>query len=472
LGLRPDRTVRSLDAHAPARRPRARVGIPRSRPAGPPHPAVSRATDAAAGRTGAQAPQANSVRERPADAPWITSVAQAVERTVARPMVQDAAIAVVLTSMALIGVLTHLKVDLPEGGSEEAFRSLDALGIGLILLQTAPLAWRRKAPVAVLAVITTALFLFGLLGYFRSFASFGFLVALYTVAAHRERRISIPAGIIAASMILVLLVIGAEPLEPDAFIAEVLIAGSAWFIGDGFRVRRGQVDLLEDRASRLEREQEALTQAAVGEERRLISRELHDVVAHNMSVIVAQAAGAQRISAAHPDEAIASLDTIERTGREALVEMRRLMGLLRTETEREEMRSLQPGLGNLELLVEQAREAGIPITLRLEGEQRALSAGLDLSAFRIVQEAITNVLKHAGPAQVQVVVRYETRRLMLTVVDDGAGTGTPMSLSRRRYGHLGMRERVALFGGELRVGPRPGGGYQVVAILPLEGDVP
>jgi signal transduction histidine kinase len=373
--------------------------------------------------------------------------------------------------MALVGVWANLKVDLPEGGSDTGFRTMDVLGLGLILLQTVPLVWRRKAPVAVLAVITSALFLFGLLGYFRSFASFGFLVAIYTVAAHRPRRISVIAGIAAGSAVFALLAVGAEPVEPDTFIAEALIVGSAWFIGDGFRVRRGQVLQLRDRAMRLEEEREARTQAAVAEERRRISRELHDVVAHNVSVMVAQAAGAQRISSTQPEEAIGSLAAIERTGREALVEMRRLMGLLRTETERAEPLSPQPGLKNLELLVEQARDAGIPIELEVDGIPAPLPPGLDMCAFRIVQEALTNVLKHAGPASVLVVVRYGPDRLTLMIADDGLGAQSPSRSARhQRYGHLGMRERVALFGGELHVGPTPGGGYRVVATLPLDGD--
>ena len=388
-----------------------------------------------------------------------------------KPMAQDALTAAALTATSLVGVLAHLHVDLPEGGGDLPVRGLDALGIMLVLLQTMPLVWRRRAPLVVLSVTASALFLFSLLGYLRSFAAFGFLVALYTVAGYRERRASVPAGLAAAGVVLLILVLGREPVEPDTIIAECLIVGGAWFLGDGLRIRHGQVVQLEDRATRLEREREVLAQQAVAEERRVIARELHDVVAHNVSVIVAQAGAAQRIFGTQPEEALASLGAIEDTGRDALVEMRRLTGFLRTETDRVGARSPQPGLNNLEILVAQVREVGVPATLRIEGSPRPLPAGLDLSAFRIVQEALTNILKHAGPARADVVVRYEESRLELSIIDEGRGPdGDNSSTLRPRYGHLGMRERVGLFGGELRVGARPGGGYEVAASLPLDGE--
>lgn len=387
----------------------------------------------------------------------------------ARPMVQDFLIAGVLTATALIGVVAHLPVDLPEGGGDVARRDLDALGIGLVLFQTVPLVWRRRAPILVLSVTMGALFLFSFLGYFHSFASFGFLVALYTVAAHRDRRKSILAGIASAVVILMIVLIGREPIELDTIIAECLIVGAVWFIGDGLRTQRGQVEQLEDRATRLERGQKELAQRAVSQERRVIARELHDVVAHNVSVIVAQAGAAQRIANTQPEEAFAALGAIEHTGRAALVEMRRLTGFLRTEIDRAVTRSPQPGLGNLDVLVAQVQDAGLPVTLRIEGTPRPLPAGLDLSAFRIVQEALTNVLKHAGPARATVVLRYGESRLWLTIVDDGLGPhGWRGGPPQPRYGHLGMRERVTLFGGELHLEGRPGGGYEVTASLPMD----
>lgn len=383
---------------------------------------------------------------------------------------QDALLATLMTATSLVGVLAHLHVDLPEGSGDAAARNLDALGVTLVLLQTVPLVWRRRAPVSVLAVTMAALFALSALGYFRSFASLGPLLALFTVAAYSDRRTSIRAGIASTVLVLLIVIMGKEAVEPDAIISEFLIVGAVWFIGDGFRIQRSQMVQLEDRATRLEREREVVAQRAVAEERRVIARELHDVVAHNVSVVVAQAGAAQRIFATQPEEVYGTLGAIEQAGREALVEMRRLMGLLRTRSDPDEGLAPQPGLGHLDLLVVQVREAGLPVELRIEGDPRALPAGLDLSAFRIVQEALTNVMKHAGPARAGVVVRYEPSRLVLTVVDDGLGPDPRIQARPRpRYGHLGMRERVALFGGELHLGPRPGGGFQVVAALPLEG---
>jgi signal transduction histidine kinase len=408
-------------------------------------------------------------RQPPGKEPFRSEVDAAVSpvRLLARSFVQDALLASVLTAISLVGVFVHLHVDLPEGGEEAAVRTLDALGIGLILLQTIPIAWRRQTPLLVLAITTFALFAYAVNGYFTSFAALGFLVALYTAAAYRERRVSIPAGVAAALMVLLILYVQTEPVEPDAILAEGLIVGAAWFLGDGLRIRRGQVLMLEDRARRLERDREERAERAVAEERRVIARELHDVVAHNVSVIVAQAGAAQRISATQPREALGALGSIERIGREALVEMRRLMGLLRPDPGRVMKTSPQPGLDQLEVLVDQVRNAGVPVRLTIEGSPRPLPVGLDLSAYRIVQEALTNVLKHAGPSRAEVLMRYRPTRLELTITDDGAGVGDD-DVHRIRYGHLGMRERVALFGGELRAGPLPGGGYGVAATLPTD----
>jgi signal transduction histidine kinase len=202
------------------------------------------------------------------------------------------------------------------------------------------------------------------------------------------------------------------------------------------------------------------------------------VVAHNLSVVVVQAQAAQRILDRDLERARGVVVSIERTGREALDEMRRLLGVLRAgepsgdgEAEGDGLFGPQPGLARLGELVGQLHAAGLPVSLRVEGDERPLEAAVDLSAFRIVQEALTNALKHAGPARAEVVLRYHPRDLELTVSDDGRGgsarlDGRPVPGSG--HGLVGMRERVELFGGELAAGPRPGGGYQVRARLPLE----
>jgi signal transduction histidine kinase len=398
----------------------------------------------------------------------IVSFVRAAASALTKPGVQDGLVAAAVTGTSLVGVMVQLHVDLPEGGGDVTQRSLDAFGIVLVLLQTVPLAWRRRAPVLLLCVTSAAMFLYFELGYLPSFASLGFLVALYTVAAYRDRRTSVLACIGAIVVVLLILAIGREPVDPDAVIGELLIVGGAWSLGDGVRSRRGQVMRLEDRASRLEREREERAAQAVAQERRVIARELHDVVAHHVSVIVAQAGAARRIFGSHPELAPPALDAIDHIGREALVEMRRLMGFLRTEAELAAARSPQPGLRNVDVLLAQVREAGVPVTISIEGDAVPLPAGLDLSAFRIIQEALTNVLKHAGPARADVVIRYEESALVLIVVDDGPGSVRNGSHASPGYGHLGMRERVALFGGQLRVGHRPRAGYEVLATLPLD----
>ena len=387
------------------------------------------------------------------------------------PLLQDGLAAGALTVLALVGAVAGLDVEVIDASqSDEALIAVDALGFGLILLQALPLAARRKAPVWTLAATTAGLMVYSHLRYRPSLASFGFLIALYSVAAYRSRRVSIPIGLAAAAALLVMLLLAPEPITPDAIGVDYLLGGAAWFIGDGVRIRRGHVVQLEDRALRLEHERAERVKQAVTEERQVIARELHDVVAHNVSVMVAQAGAAQRIFHAQPEEALGALGAIEHSGREALVEMRRLTGFLRTEHDHGDGRSPQPGLGNLGALVAQVEEAGVPVSLSIEGTPRPLPVGLDLSAFRIVQEALTNTLKHAGPATADVVVRYGDRRLDLTITDTGSRSADPNANgSLPGYGQLGMRERVALFGGELRVGPRRGGGYIVSASLPMEG---
>jgi signal transduction histidine kinase len=382
-------------------------------------------------------------------------------------------IAGALTATSMVGVVTDFKVDLPEGAADVTAATLDEFGVALALAQTAPVAWRRRAPVVVVSIVTAALFLYSVLGYVRSFAALGFLLALYTVAAYEDRSISAPVGVAAGSMALLVLWFSPEPVEPDAIVATLLIVAAAWFIGDSVRIRRGEFVRLEDRATRLEREREALTREAVDAERRVIARELHDVVAHDVSVIVTQAAAAKRLGEHRPRDALGALDGIEHAGREAMREMRRLMGLLRPAGSAAPTLAPQPGLGDLPSLVARVREAGLPVELRIEGAERPLSPGLDLSAYRIVQEAVTNAMKHAGRTRVFIEVCYLPGELQLRVDDDGPAAPMRRAIGPHPgYGHLGMRERVALFGGSLSVGGRSGGGFRVMATLPIEEELP
>ncbi len=223
-----------------------------------------------------------------------------------------------------------------------------------------------------------------------------------------------------------------------------------------------------ERARRAEErvvETEAIARRAVDDERSRITRELHDVLAHSVSVMTVQASAVRRLLTPEQEREREALMTVEETGRQALAEMRRLLGIMRTETEPAAL-APQPGLGTLPELVEQVRQSGLPVELTVEGTPVKLPAGVDLSAYRIVQEALTNTLKHAGPAHAWVAVRYAGEDVEIEVANDGnsqnAGEGGG-------HGLVGMRERVALCGGELESGPRPGGGFKISARLPVAG---
>jgi signal transduction histidine kinase len=215
-----------------------------------------------------------------------------------------------------------------------------------------------------------------------------------------------------------------------------------------------------------ERERDVAAREAVVEERARIARELHDVIAHNVSMMVLQAGAERRVLNGSAGSTREVLQTIEQVGRSALTEMRRLLGMLRSDAA-ESLRP-QPGLEDLPALAAQVREAGLPVELRIEGEPRSLPAGIELSAFRIVQEALTNTIKHAGQARAQVSVRYGADMLELEIVDDGRGADrdTAEGAVGKGHGLVGMRERVALYGGRLAVGGHPAGGFAVRARLP------
>jgi signal transduction histidine kinase len=248
----------------------------------------------------------------------------------------------------------------------------------------------------------------------------------------------------------------------------------AWVLGDSIRTRRAYFAQLEERAARLEREREAQSKVAVAAERARIARELHDVVAHNVSVMVVQADGAAYVLDAAPDQAKKALETISSTGRQALAEMRRLLGVLRTGEHEEGGEYVpQPDVQQIEDLVEQCRGHGLPVDFKVEGTPRPLPSGVELTAYRIVQEALTNTRKHGGPnAGASVRLVYFDDGLGLLVEDDGKGAPHELyeegGFDGQGHGLIGMRERVGMVGGTLDAGPRPGGGFRISALLPLK----
>ena len=248
--------------------------------------------------------------------------------------------------------------------------------------------------------------------------------------------------------------------------SNIIIFATVWLIGDNLQTRRANVAALRERAERAEQTRAAEAQRAVAEERTRIARELHDVVAHSMSVMLVQTGAARRVLDTDPAQATAALEAVEATGRDAMKEMRRLLGVLREDTAPSTL-APQPSLDGLEALAQQFTEAGLDVTLEVEGTERTLPAGVELSAYRIVQEALTNALKHAGPGvSVVVKVRAAGDDLEVQVVDDGRGAAAQGNGSGG-HGVLGMRERADVCGGELVAGPRAGGGFEVRARLPV-----
>jgi signal transduction histidine kinase len=246
-----------------------------------------------------------------------------------------------------------------------------------------------------------------------------------------------------------------------------MFAAIAWTAGFVVNRRTQHARELAERSQRLEAEQAASAQRAVAEERQRIARELHDVIAHSVSVMTVQAGAVRRVLLPEQEQQRAALETIETTGREALTEMRRLVGLLKDDTVMPEY-APQPGLDSLETLLATVRDAGLPVDVSVDGQPRDLAPGLDLAAYRVVQEALTNALRYAGPAHAWVTVRWGDDDLELEVANDGT-SDTTAEKGGGGHGLTGMRERVGLYGGRIESGPRDGGGYVVRAHLPLGG---
>ncbi|MEU1078474.1 MULTISPECIES: sensor histidine kinase [unclassified Streptomyces] len=385
-----------------------------------------------------------------------------------------------LWAVFLLGISGMSLVSNGVGHGSTAAALLIAVGL------SAAVALRRRAPektvvlAAVLGVAQLAL------DVGPNVADFAMLVSIYTAAAIGERwasRLALAGSLLAAVIAMVRWPDysdngadgGASPAQ-TVFFAVVMTVPFllAWVLGDSMRTRRAYFAQLEERAARLEKEREAQAKVAVAAERARIARELHDVVAHNVSVMVVQADGAAYVMDSAPDQAKIALETISMTGRQALAEMRRLLGVLRTGEHREAGEYVpQPDVEQIEELVEQVRTAGLTVDFKIEGTPRPLPSGVELTAYRIVQEALTNTRKHGGPeAGASVRLVYFDDGLGLLVEDDGRGAAHEMyedgGADGQGHGLIGMRERVGMVGGTLDAGPRPGGGFRISALLPLK----
>jgi len=371
------------------------------------------------------------------------------------PVALDAAVVVVL--LVLGGVKRLIA-----GPSRSP--GVAALLGAVLLLQTLPLLFRRRWPAAVLVWVMGAYAADALLGNERDPAAGGILLAMFSVGAYGERirRLVVGAAAAAALVVPVAAYLLAHTWSSAIGPGAALVA--AWLSGDYVRTRRAH---LAEREGRAARDREEDRRRAASEERARIARELHDVVAHHVSMIAVQAGGARIAQRSNPSAATRTLAIVETTSRQVLTELSRLLGAIRSDDSPASPLAPQPSLESLDVLVQQARDAGLQVDLVIEGRRRAVPVALDLSAYRIVQEAVTNAMKHAPSAHVEVAVSYG-RFLELKVTDDGRGRARSAPVGRSGHGIVGMRERVALFGGELQVGPTSQGGFRVLARLPLE----
>lgn len=386
----------------------------------------------------------------------------------------DAFWAVVLFGISVLTVAVQ-----EEGGQNLSGTRSEAVVVPVVLLLCLVIALRRRMPEKMLLLAIGVGLAQLALDVATTAANFAFLVIVYTVAATGARwasRLALAVGLCAAPVAQL-----RWPEQDSSVLGTVALMiftsvpfALAWVLGDSIRTRRAYYEQLEERATRLEKEREAQAKVAVAAERARIARELHDVVAHNVSVMVVQADGAAYVLDSAPDQAKKALETISSTGRQALAEMRRLLGVLRTGEHQESGEYVpQPDVEQIDDLVQQCRSSGLPVDFKVEGTPRPLPSGVELTAYRIVQEALTNTRKHGGPnAGASVRLVYFDDGLGLLVEDDGKGAPHELyedgGADGEGHGLIGMRERVGMVGGTLDAGPRPGGGFRISALLPLK----
>ena len=368
-----------------------------------------------------------------------------------------------LATLALV-ILALLEVQ------SGAFPGPVALAAAFQLATILPVAFRRVAPLSAIA-INTAVSLPFIVAYGagNSLADMvTVLLLIYSVGRYSDGR-RLLAGAACGLLLVVEVGIGGRLVSPSDWAYVLLLCGSALVLGVALRIQTQRAVFLAVAADRAQRDQEATAQAAVHEERARIARELHDVVAHNVGLIVLQAGGARSVLGTDPDRARMALQQVEETGRQTLAEMRHLVGILRVDEGAS--RQPLPRLERLPALLDEARASGLTVELTVEGSVVELPAGLELAAYRLVQEALTNVRKHAPTSRAEVRVRYEPDRLRIEVSDDGGPSGAVRDPARNAsgpgHGLIGMRERVQLYEGRMEAGPLSDGGFRVEAVLPL-----
>jgi signal transduction histidine kinase len=366
------------------------------------------------------------------------------------PLAVDAVLALA------VGVVTVVSIAVADG--DDTTERMTWWGWALVAVQVVPLVWRRRAPLVVLFVSGMGSLAFGGANLPDPAIQFTLALALYTVAAYRPRLVSV-----SVALSFVLLGGLSFVFDRQADLADVavnyLVGVGALVVGDSTRSQR-------ERTAWLAQRQHDEARRAAAEERVRIARDLHDVVAHHISVIVVQAEAAQEVLAAHPERAEGAMATVADTARSALGELRRMLGLLRSDSGR----APQPNLGAVDDLVASVRGAGLVVELRTTGPARPVDGVVGVTAYRIVQEALTNVLRHADARRACVDLAFEADALVVRVSDDGRGPRAARPAAADRgggHGLVGMRERVSVLGGRLETGPAPAGGFAVEARLPL-----
>ena len=369
--------------------------------------------------------------------------------------------ALVLTVLGLF-VLAQAQIWSAPSSYDVGGRPLNALvAVGFTL----PVLAARRWPLPVLLLLLAAIAADHLLGGGSGAPWFTLLLAVYALGSYGSAWASGVGLFVLAALVLSFDVPRLQRGDPvDEVLPGWFILGALWGLGRWMRHRRTEMTELASRAEALERDRDEATRAAVAHERARIARELHDLVAHSLAVIVLQAQAADRVLATDVAAARQALAAIDATGREGLGELRRMLDIL-VDIAPDELEP-RPSLEHLDLLVDRVRKTGLPVSVSVSGSPRALPAGLDLSAYRIVQEALTNTLKHGDPTNVEVGVAYLEEGVELTIADDGHGPRHAAGFNGSGHGLIGMRERAHLYGGTVEAGPGPSGGFLVHAVLP------
>ncbi len=335
-----------------------------------------------------------------------------------------------------------------------------------------PILTHRRFPRTSVAVCLSAVAIYAV-GRYAAYPGFAVFVLNYSIALHSDERVSVPT--LFASAVVVGVAVDLQPAKVAVlatYIASEIFVGGAWLLGWNQRRRRSRWAELQARTERAERERQEEARRAVTEERLRIARELHDVIAHSMSVIAVQSGVGHHVIDSQPAAARQALAAIESTSRAALTEMRRLLGVLRQEGEPLGSLTPAPGLTDLSSLATQVQGGGLQVWINVEGQRGPVPPAIDLSAYRVIQEALTNVIKHAASVAATVTIRYRDDSVTVEIANQAPAVpvaDVPAPRTGSGHGIIGMRERVAVFGGEFAAGPRPGGGFEVRACFPITG---